>query len=149
MTKQALVETLVKPIIEELGYQLWGCEYLAQGQHSLLRIYIDKEDGIGIEDCEVVSRSINGILDVEDPIQGHYSLEVSSPGLPRPLFYLWQYEQYVGQELTLSLARPLDGRRKYTGIIASISNNTILLKLNDDEIALDFSNIVKAYLTLE
>ncbi|HAV0011531.1 TPA: ribosome maturation factor RimP, partial [Legionella pneumophila] len=72
---------LLEPIIKNMGYELWGCEYLSQGKHSLLRIYIDKPDGIGIDDCQEVSKQVSAMLDVEDPIPGHYSLEISSPGI--------------------------------------------------------------------
>jgi ribosome maturation factor RimP len=84
------LEHLLAPTINDMGYELWGCEYLPQGKHSLLRIYIDKTDGISIDDCQEVSHQISALLDVEDPIPGNYSLEVSSPGIPRPLFNSWQ-----------------------------------------------------------
>ena len=80
------VVALINPSINDLGYELVGVEYVASGKHSILRLYIDSEEGIGVDDCEVVSRQVSAIMDVEDPISGQYNLEVSSPGIERPLF---------------------------------------------------------------
>lgn len=142
------VEQLLKPSIEEMGYTLWGCEYLAQGIHSLLRVYIDKTEGIGIEDCERVSRQVSALLDVEEPISGQYSLEVSSPGIPRPLFHGWQYAHYVGQNVQIKLFKPVAGVRKFSGIILSATEDAIILDLGNEQREFIFSNIVKANLTI-
>ncbi len=146
---QDKIRQILNPTIEDMGYELWGCEYLAQGKHSLLRIYIDKESGIGIEDCEQVRRQVSALLDVEDPISGHYSLEVSSPGIPRPLFYDWQYQRYIGQNIQIKLLKPVKEKRKYTGMIVSVDEG--MLALEGEGIKQDFflSNIVKANLTVE
>jgi ribosome maturation factor RimP len=141
------IEALIKPAIEDMGYTLWGCEYLSQGRHSLLRIYIDKADGVIITDCEKVSKQVSSILDVEDPISGNYSLEVSSPGIPRPLFHPWQYELFAGKEVYLKLAKPVDKKRKIHGIIKEILPNTLILNINDEPLEIPFPNIVKANLT--
>lgn len=143
------IEQLLKPTIESMGYQLWGCEYLAQGKHSLLRVYIDKDDGIGIEDCEQVSRQVSALLDVEDPIPGNYSLEVSSPGIPRPMFRNWQYQRYVGQGVHIKLFKPVAGTRKYAGMIVSADDDTLVLDISGTQQEFLFSNIVKANLTGE
>jgi ribosome maturation factor RimP len=140
------IEEMLKPLINDLGYALWGCEYLAQGKHTLLRIYIDKEEGIGIEDCELVSRQISAFLDVEDPISGNYSLEVSSPGIPRPLFHLEQYKHYLGQEIQVKLFKPVNGSRKYKGTIIDTGDNILKLQVGDEQLELPFSHIVKANL---
>lgn len=140
------IQQLLTPIVTESGYELWGCEYLAQGKHSLLRIYIDKEGGIGIEDCELVSRQISALLDVEDPIQSNYSLEVSSPGIPRPLFYKEHYQRYLGYAVAIKLYKALNGSRKINGIIQSVHENSVILTINDNEHELPFSQIVKANL---
>ena len=143
------IEQLLKPTIDSMGYELWGCEYLAQGKHSLLRVYIDKEDGIGIEDCEQVSRQVSAILDVEDPISGNYSLEVSSPGIPRPMFRNWQYQRYIGQVAHIKLFKPVAGTRKFTGIIMTANEGTLVLDINGVQQDFLFSNIAKANLTAE
>jgi ribosome maturation factor RimP len=139
---------LLSPTVNDMGYELWGCEYLSQGKHSLLRIYIDKADGIGIEDCQEVSRQISALLDVEDPIPGNYSLEISSPGIPRPLFSSWQYQRYIGQAVQMKTFKPVNGKRKLSGIIVSASENAVILDINNDHQELLFSNIVKANLTV-
>ncbi len=146
---QSEIEEILKPVVNDLGYELWGCEYLSQGKHSLLRIYIDKEDGIGIEDCEIVSRQINALLDVEDPIPGNYSLEVSSPGIPRPLFKKEQYKRYVGQNIQVKLFKPLNGSRKLSGIILNANDDVLVLQIGDEQLDVQFSHIVKANLTGE
>ena len=147
MIQDELIQ-LLSPTISEMGYELWGCEYLSQGKHSLLRIYIDKLDGIGIEDCQEVSKQVSALLDVEDPIPGNYSLEISSPGIPRPLFSSEQYQRYAGQEVQLKTFKPVNGKRKLSGIIFSASESAVVLKINDEHQELLFSNIVKASLTI-
>jgi len=140
---------LLRPVIEDMGYVLWGCEYLAQGRHSLLRIFIDKDTGIGIDDCDRVSRQVSALLDVEDPISGHYSLEVSSPGIPRPLFTFDHYQQYLGHRINIKLYKPVDGTRKFTGRIAAVNESTLVLDMDGKQQDFLFSNIVKANLTVE
>ena len=142
------LEHLLAPTITDMGYELWGCEYLSQGRHSLLRVYIDKADGIGIEDCEAVSHQVSALLDVDDPISGNYSLEVSSPGIPRPLFKSWQYQRYIGHEVQIKTFKPVDGKRKLIGTIVSASESSLVLNINNEDQELLFSNIVKANLTL-
>lgn len=148
MIKDKLVEML-SPVVRDLGYELWGCEYLAQGKYSLLRIYIDKPGGTGIEDCELASRQISAILDVEDPLPGNYHLEVSTPGLPKPLFFDWQYQRYTGEEIQVKLHRPIANSRKLTGVIVSVNTTGIVLDLGQEQQEIPFSNIVKAHLTVE
>lgn len=142
------IEQHIKPNIESLGYELWGCQYIGQGRHALLRIYIDKADGIGIEDCERVSHCVSAILDVEDLISGQYRLEISSPGIPRPLFYHWQYERYIGEQVEIRLFKPIKGQRKFSGIIVSVSENTLQLKIDEMTQEFSFSMITKAALLL-
>jgi ribosome maturation factor RimP len=144
---QTEIEQLINPTIEGMGYDLWGCEYLAQGKHSVLRIYIDKKDGIGLEDCENVSRQVSAILDVEDPITGNYSLEVSSPGIPRPLFRSSQYQHYVGLDVQIKLFKPVLAKRKFIGNILSVDENILSLMIDNKPQIFLFSNIVKANLT--
>ncbi len=143
------IEQLLKPTIESMGYVLWGCEYLPQGKHSLLRVYIDKEDGIGIEDCQQVSYQVSALLDVEDPIPGNYSLEVSSPGIPRPLFNPWQYQHCVGQVVNLKLFKPVASIRKFTGTVISANETTLVLDVDGKRQDFLFSNVAKANLMAE
>lgn len=143
------IQQLLQPVVTESGYELWGCEYISQGKHSLLRVYIDKPGGIDITDCQQVSTQISALLDVEDPIPGNYSLEVSSPGIPRPLFYKEQYQRYIGCDVQLKLYKPLNGSRKINASILSVNDNSVILKADDVEQEIQLSQIVKAYLTGE
>ncbi|MES3007149.1 MAG: ribosome maturation factor RimP [Pseudomonadota bacterium] len=143
----ALVSDLIRPTVVALGLDLWGVEHVVQGRFSVLRVYIDKGgDGVTIEDCEKVSRQISGIFDVEDPIAGEYTLEVSSPGMDRPLFELDQYERYVGSVVTVRLRSPLEGRRKFKGVIQKVEADAVRLLVDDKEFVLQASAIDKANL---
>ena len=123
------VVALINPSINDLGYELVGVEYVASGKHSILRLYIDSEEGIGVDDCEVVSRQVSAIMDVEDPISGQYNLEVSSPGIERPLFNIAHYQRFLGHDVRLRTFRPIDGRRNFTGAIGSVSEDSNSLEL--------------------
>ena len=112
-SKLEQLHALLAPVVEALGYQCWGVEFLSQGRHSLLRVYIDHSNGILVDDCEKVSRQLSGVLDVEDPISSDYTLEVSSPGLDRPLFTLEQYAANVGEQIKIKLRSPFEGRRNF------------------------------------
>jgi len=139
-----LVTELIDTTIQALGLDLWGVELLQQGKYSLLRIYIEREEGVTIEDCEKVSRQVSALLDVEDPIAGEYTLEVSSPGMDRPLFSIEHYLKYVGSEVDLKLRRPIDGRRKFKGQIIKVSGDIVGLLVEGSEYDLEFSDIEKA-----
>ena len=141
---------LIEPVVDGLGFELLGIEYIAQGRHSILRLYIDSEQGIGLEDCEKVSRQVSGVMDVEDPVKGQYVLEVSSPGLDRPLFKASQYARHAGQTIKLRLRRPLDGKRKFRGVLSAVDETGILLTDDDgQETRLEFGDIEKANLDPE
>ena len=139
---------LIDPVICYMGYELLGLEYVSSGKHCVLRVYIDSDSGVGINDCESVSRQVSAIMDVEDPISGQYNLEVSSPGIERPLFTIAHYRRFLGNDISLRLYRPMDGRRKFTGSIGSISeaNNTIELVTELGPVTMDLSLIEKANL---
>lgn len=140
------LQDLLEPAVGALGYELLGIEHLAQGRHSLLRLYIDSPDGITVEDCERVSHQVSGVLEVEDPIKGQYTLEVSSPGLDRPLFKLAHYERFVGEVVSLRLARPIEGRRKFKGRLLSLREGLVVVDVDGTEMELPFEDIEKAHL---
>ncbi len=142
------VFVLINPVICDMGYELLGLEYVSSGKYSVLRVYIDSDSGVGINDCESISRQVSAIMDVEDPISGQYNLEVSSPGIERPLFTIAHYQRFLGNEVNLRLYRPIDGRRKFTGSIGSISeaNNTIELVTELGPVTMNLSLIEKANL---
>jgi ribosome maturation factor RimP len=137
---------LLKPLVEDLGYEFVGMEQRKDPGHPALVIYIDRPEGIAVEDCERVSREAAALLDVEDPISGSYSLEISSPGLDRPLFTLEQFEQFAGAVAQVSLYAPLEGRRRFKGEILGAADGTVTLALDGEEIQLEMANIAKARL---
>jgi ribosome maturation factor RimP len=139
---------LLQPTVEALGFELWGVEHLAQGRHSLLRVYIDGADGVGVDDCAVVSEQVSGVLDVEDPITGEYTLEVSSPGLDRPLFTLAQYGRYAGEIIDLRLRLPYEGRRRFRGRLTGVEGEDVVVQVDDHEYLLPFGAIDKARVEL-
>lgn len=142
----AKIQALIQPAVQALGYELVGIEHLSQGRHSLLRIYIDSEDGITLDDCERVSHQVSGLLDVEDAIHGHYNLEVSSPGLDRPLFSEEQFQRFSGKEAKVRLSVPMDGRKNFTGVIRGVSDGKVILEVDQQTVELPFDSIEKANL---
>ena len=137
---------MLRPAVEEVGKELLGCEFVSAGNHSVLRLYIEHENGINVDDCAEVSRQVGAILDVEDPISTEYSLEVSSPGLDRPLFDMTHFQSVIGETINVRLGVPLNGRRKFKGKLESIENDTLIVLLDGDHYELVFSNIDKANL---
>ncbi|MDG2353891.1 MAG: ribosome maturation factor RimP [Gammaproteobacteria bacterium] len=142
------IQVLINPVINDMGYELVGIEYVASGKHSTLRIYIDSDNGIGVDDCETVSRQVSAILDVEDPITNQYNLEVSSPGVERPLFHIGHYQRFLGHDIKLRLVRPINGQRKFVGAIGSVSetDNSVELVTELGPVMLDIELIEKANL---
>ncbi len=140
---------IITPIVDALDCELVGIEYISQGRNSVLRIYIDKENGISVDDCSAVSHQISGVLDVEDPIKGVYQLEVSSPGLDRPLFDELHYERYSGQQVKVQLTAPLDGRRKFQGVLLGLKEGKVAVNIDGNEYLLPFASIDKANLIPE
>jgi len=139
------IAELVTPTVEALGLDLWGVEHVSQGKFSLLRIYIDRaEDGVTVDDCERVSHQVSALLDVEDPISGEYTLEVSSPGLDRPLFTLDQFQQYVGETVRIRTRGPVEGRRKFKGTIVAAVNDSVMVKVDGVDFTIPQADIEKA-----
>lgn len=145
MSVQKLNE-LIQPLVEDLGYEFIGLEYNSNPKHAVLRIYIDTEKGVGIEDCEKVSRETAALLDVKDPIRSQYNLEVSSPGLDRPLFTPVHFKEFTGAIAQINLFAPLDGRRKFSGAILSAGEDSVSIEQDGVEVTLDYDNIAKARL---
>lgn len=142
----ANVEAIVEPVVTSLGYELVGTEFLTQGRSGLLRVYIDTEDGITLDDCQRVSHQLSGVLDVEDVIKSQYQLEVSSPGLDRPLFKMEHFERFTGHKAKLKLRVPIDGQRKFRGTLHGVKDGNVILEIENGEIALPLSAIDKANL---
>jgi ribosome maturation factor RimP len=139
------IRQLLQPVVEALGCELWGVDLQTGAKTKLLRIYIDKDnDLVGIEDCERVSRQASSILDVEDAINGEYILEVSSPGMDRPLYEIGQYEKYVGEDISLKLRFPYEGRRNFKGRLTGVDGDEIILVVTDHEYLFPVEGIEKA-----
>jgi len=137
---------IIQPLVEDLGYEFIGLEYNNAGKLSVLRIYIDHEKGVDVEDCATVSREVAAIMDVKDPIRSQYNLEVSSPGLERPLFTAAQYREFIDYLVKINLYGPQDGRRKFQGPIVAVSEEGVTLEQDGAEVILSFDNIAKARL---
>ena len=141
-------ETLLKllePAIEALGYELVELEF----PPHLLRIYIDRDGGVTVDDCEIVSRQVSAVLDVEDPIPGTYTLEVSSPGLDRPLRKEADFVRFAGERAKVELTLPRDGRRRFTGTLKGCEAGQVLIEVDGEEHRLPLADIGKARLVPE
>ena len=135
---------MLTPTIEDLGYRFWGLEYQVRKVDALLRVYIDHENGISVDDCAKVSHEISGILDVEEPITMAYILEVSSPGMDRILFSAEQFAEFIQQNVKIKLNQMVESRRKIKGKILSVDGQNITIGMDDGEITIEFDQIMRA-----
>ncbi|MGD9153776.1 MAG: ribosome maturation factor RimP [Gammaproteobacteria bacterium] len=139
--QQRKINDLLLPVVEAMGYEFVGCKYIPQGAYTVLRVYIDKEGGVTLDDCSKVSAQLSAVLDVEEPITGRYTLEVSSPGSDRPLFTLEHFQHFVGYNVAIRLHTPMDGRRNFKGKIVSVDDNIIAIDVDGEIFKLSFENI--------
>lgn len=137
---------LLASVVTAMGYEFVGHELQRQGRDSLLRVYIDSENGITVDDCSKVSRQVSAMLDVEDPIQGQYTLEISSPGLDRPLFEIAHFEKYIGNQVKIRLLAPIKNRRNLVGVLLRVEGTNIHLLIETEELVVPYSDIDKAKL---
>jgi ribosome maturation factor RimP len=137
---------MLRPAVEETGMELLGIEFISAGKHSVLRLFIDHENGVNVDNCADVIRQVSALLDVEDPISTEYNLEVSSPGLDRPLFEKKHYEAVVGETIEVKLAMPLNGRRKFKGLLETVEGDNLIVVVDGQDYELVISNIDKANL---
>ena len=142
--KEALLTQLLKPTIEDMGYALWGIELISPGRRPTVRIYIDADTGVSVDDCAQVSHHVSGVLDVEDPIKGEYTLEVSSPGVDRLLFEPEQYEPYVGETVDVRLRLPVEGRRRFKGTLTGTDGEVLLVSIDEQEFSLPLRSVDRA-----
>lgn len=133
------VYALVKPLADNLNLEIWDVVYLKEGADWYLRVFIDKEEGISIDDCVDLTQELNPVLDKTDPVPNEYILEVSSPGINRKLTRPEHYEKYIGETLRVKLVRPLeDGRRILDGVLLSAESNGSFTLQIDEETSVDF-----------
>ena len=121
---------LLEPAIERLGYELSDLEVKLGGRDGVIRLFIDKADGVELKDCETVSRQISALLDVEDPVPGHYVLEVSSPGLDRRLTKVEHFERFMGEDIRVILRFPIEGRKNYRGALRAVDEENIEVEVD-------------------
>ncbi|MFT4046060.1 MAG: ribosome maturation factor RimP [Solimonas sp.] len=143
---QERLEQMLAPVLESLGYELVLLEYSPHPRNAMLRLYIDAPAGIAIDDCERASKEVAGVLDVEDPIRSAYRLEVSSPGLDRPLVKPAHFERFTGEQARVQLLAPLNGRRRYIGFIRGIDGGTLRLECKEGLAEIPLSEIERARL---
>ena len=125
------VKSIIQDTVEALGYVIWDVEYVKDGPYWYLRITIDRDEGIDIDDCEKVHRAIDPIIDAADPIEDFYYLEVSSPGVERELKEPWHRECFIGKKVNAKLFAAVDGQKNYTGLLTASGDETITLLLSD------------------
>jgi ribosome maturation factor RimP len=137
---------LLEPTVEGLGYELADLELRVGGKNGVVRIFIDRPEGVGLGDCEAVSRQVSALLDVEDPVPGHYVLEVSSPGLDRKLTKPAHFQRFVGQEVRVQMRFPVDGRRRFRGKLLSAGEKTVEVEVDGVSQSLPMATIDSARL---
>lgn len=144
------IHELIEPTIRALGLELWACDLHQSGHHTLLRIYIDRNDGQGVslDDCALASREIGAILDVEDAIKNRYNLEVSSPGLDRTLSTLAHFQRYVGCDVKVKLRNAVSNKKHFVARIEKVEGERIFLTVENEKINLGLGEIHKASLVV-
>ena len=136
------------PVIESMGYELIAVEIVGGGG-TTMRVYIDSQDGITVDDCADVSYQISGLLDVEDPLRGRYTLEVSSPGLDRPLVTLEHFRQFTGSRVKIRSLEPILGRKRFTGVLEAVEDGTLVIAVDNEVYEIPFDRIERANLVAE
>jgi len=138
---------LFEPVVESMGYELVGIEFNAGGGHGTLRVYIDREQGVNLDDCAAISHQLSGILDVEEPIQQAYDLEISSPGIDRPLFKLADFERFIGRTAKIKLAVGVQGRKNFRGQLQAVADEKLItIEVDGEHFDLPYADIARANL---
>jgi len=137
---------LLEPAVERLGYELSDLEVKLGGKNGVVRVFIDRPDGIGLEDCEAVSRAVSALLDVEDPLPGHYNLEVSSPGMDRKLTKMAHFQRFTGETVKVQMRFPIEGRKRFRGRLLSTDDENIVIDVDGESHTLPMATIDTARL---
>jgi ribosome maturation factor RimP len=140
---------LFEPVVNGMGFDLIEIEHFPNPKHGVLRLYIDKEEGVTVDDCSDVSHQISALIDVEDPIRGQFNLEISSPGLDRPLRRLKDFQRFIGSLVKLKTVMPLEGQRNFKGRLLEATEDAVVLGIDAEEISLPMSAIEKARIVPE
>ena len=145
----ALVETMAGPVAQEHGLELVDVEYVKEAGHWYLRVFIEKPEGVDLDDCAAVSRELSSLLDEKDPIPGDYMLEVSSPGLERPLKKDKDFEKYEGRKINIRTFAPFNGSKEFVGELAGLKDNEIILRTEGETIAIPRDKAAQVRLEVE
>ena len=145
MTGEELLK-LLEPAVERLGFELADLEVRLGGKGGLIRVFIDKPEGIDLEDCEKVSLAVSALLDVEDPVPGNYHLEVSSPGLDRKLTKVEHFQRFAGETVKVQMRFPIEGRRRFRGTLVSSDEENIVVEVDGESHSLSLKTIDTARL---
>jgi len=137
---------LFEPVVNGMGYELIEIEYQPNPKYGVLRLFIDKESGIQVEDCSAVSRQISAVIDVEDPVSGKFNLEVSSPGMDRPLRRAEDFQQFSGEVVKIKTSMPFEGQRNFKGLLKGLEEDLVIVECDDKEVRLPITAIDKARL---
>jgi ribosome maturation factor RimP len=137
---------LLEPTIERLGYELTDLEVRLGGKNGVVRVFIDRPDGIDLSDCEKVSRAVSALLDVEDPLPGHYNLEVSSPGLDRKLTKVAHFQRFAGETVKIQMRFPVEGRKRFRGRLVASNDENIVVEVDGQSHTLPLATIDTARL---
>ena len=140
----AQLRSLIEPVVTGMGFGLWGVEYLTQGRYSVLKIFIDSENGIDVDDCASVSRQVGSLLDVEEQLRGQYTLVVSSPGMDRRLFNFEQFDLMKDFQVKLKLNKPFDGKQRFTGLLVGTEDKEVVLRVGEEETLFPYEMIDRA-----
>ena len=143
------LERLLRPVVEGLGFELWELEYLPRRGNALLRLYLDSGRGVTVDDCATVSRAVSEVLDAHDPLPARYELEVSSPGLERPLRTAEQFARFAGERVYVELIAPVEGRRRLQGPLSAVTTTTIEVAVDGRRYAVPLAAVRKAHLAPE
>ena len=146
MNQHERLVSLIEPIVSSLGLTLWGIQAPSSPKGGKLRVFLDSDQGVSIDQCAEASRHISMLLDVEDPIPGSYVLEVSSPGLERPFFYFHQLAAYIGEPTAVTLKSPVQGSRKWKGTLTHAANNEFTLESEAQTLVLDWDQVQAMHL---
>ena len=146
---QQELDTLIRTTVNGLGYEMWGYEYRPQTESALLRIFIESEKGISLDDCSTVSRQLGAALDVDDLIPVAYILEVSSPGIDRVLFDADQYERYINENVKIRTRIPVDGRRNFKGKIVAVTEDQVTVEIDNLDYEVPFEVVDRARVLMD
>ena len=144
-----LVAKLAAPVVEEAGCELWDVEYLREAGSWYLRLYIDKEGGVDILDCERISRTVSDLLDEADPIEGSYTFEVSSAGAERPLKRPSDFQRFMGSPVAVKLYRAREGRKEFAGVLSGYEEGRVTITVGERELSFEKEEVALCRLRVE